>query len=253
MGPKPSKQTLYALLALASGLAACAGSSRDTVHRLEQESVATRAEVATLKNTMAALYDRERAMADRLLRAEEASARLRQEMDLLRQGQNHPGTGSDSLPGAVPVHLAARDTVPDRGDPALRETEPRSGSSRIEEVYRAGRSLFERHNYQQALAQFDQVILEAPFSEWADNAQYWKGECYCGLDKYRQAITEFTKVFAYPKTEKADAAQIKIARCYLALGEKDRALGAYRKLLDEYPQSDYIPLAKKEMQSLRGS
>ena len=96
------------------------------------------------------------------------------------------------------------------------------------------------------------MLAVAPFSEWSDNAQYWKGECYWGLGNYRQALTEFTKVFAFSKTEKADDAQLKIARCYLALGERNKALTALRKLLDEYPESEYMPAARKEMKYLGG-
>ena len=88
-------------------------------------------------------------------------------------------------------------------------------------------------------------------SEWADNAQYWTGECYYGLGKYRQALTAFTKVFAYRKTEKADDAQLKIARCYLGLDEKSKALSSFQKLLDEYPESEYLSKAQKEMQYLQ--
>ena len=92
----------------------------------------------------------------------------------------------------------------------------------------------------------------APYGSWADNAQYWKGECYYGMGKFDQGLTEFTKVFAYRKTEKADDAQLKIARCYLALGEKTSALRAFQQLVDEYPKSEYVGKAKKEISYLHG-
>jgi TolA-binding protein len=106
--------------------------------------------------------------------------------------------------------------------------------------------------YSRAIVEFDRLLAAAPFSEWSDNAQYWKGECYWGMGNYRQALTEFTKVFAFSKTEKADDAQLKIARCHLALGERNKALTAFRKLLDEYPESEYLPAARKEMKYLGG-
>lgn len=91
-----------------------------------------------------------------------------------------------------------------------------------------------------------------PYGSWADNAQYWKAECYYGLGKYAQARTEFTKVFAYRKTEKADDAQFKIARCNLALGDKTGALRVFQQLIDEYPKSEYADTAKKEISYLSG-
>ena len=54
------------------------------------------------------------------------------------------------------------------------------------------------------------------------------------------------------ETEKADDAQLKIARCYLALGEKTSALRAFQQLVDEYPKSEYVGTAKKEISYLRG-
>ena len=92
----------------------------------------------------------------------------------------------------------------------------------------------------------------APYSEWADNAQYWKGECYYGMGKYGQGLIEFAKIFAFSRTEKADDAQLKIARCHLALGEKQKALEAFRKLLEEYPESEYASTARGEIGHLQG-
>ena len=119
-------------------------------------------------------------------------------------------------------------------------------------IYQGALAEYRSHKYDRAIVEFDRLLQAAPFSEWSDNAQYWKGECYYGIGKYRLAMTEFTKVIAFRKTEKADDAQLKIARCHLALGERDRALAAFRKLLDEYPESEYLPAARKEMKYLGG-
>ena len=61
---------------------------------------------------------------------------------------------------------------------------------------------------------------------------------------------EFTKIFAFSRTEKADDAQLKIARCYLRLQEQDKAISAFRKLLNEYPNSEYVLRARKELKHL---
>jgi tol-pal system protein YbgF len=128
----------------------------------------------------------------------------------------------------------------------------RAKKSDVFKIYQGALSEYRHRKYDHALVEFDRLLATAPFSEWSDNAQYWKGECYYGIGKYRQALTEFTKVFAFQKTEKADDAQLKIARCHLAMGERDKALSAFRKLLDEYPESEYVPIARKEMKYLGG-
>ena len=71
-------------------------------------------------------------------------------------------------------------------------------------------------------------------------------------EEIRVALAEFTKVFAFAKTEKDDDAQVMIARCYKSLGESEEALSAYQKLREEYPESEYIPAARKEIERLRG-
>jgi len=106
--------------------------------------------------------------------------------------------------------------------------------------------------YRQAITKFSQFIWVNPDSDLSDNAQYWIGECYYGLNNYRQALAEFQKTFLYPNSNKADAAQLKIGYCYLELGEKTRALAEFKKLLSQYPDSEYVGKAKKMIAQLQG-
>ena len=119
-------------------------------------------------------------------------------------------------------------------------------------LYQNALAIYKQKQYKQAVAQFDRVLAAAPYGEWADNAQYWKGECYYGMGQFRQALTEFTKVFAFSKTEKADDAQLKVGRCYMALEELDQAISAFRKLLTEFAESEYVAVARKELKYLGG-
>ncbi len=72
------------------------------------------------------------------------------------------------------------------------------------------------------------------------------------MGRFRQALIEFTKVFSYSKTEKADDAQIQTARSHHALGDRDAALAAFQKLLDQHPSSEYVEDARKEINYLGG-
>jgi len=194
--------------------------------------------VATLRAAVEASYLRERDAAARIRQLEEENAALAQELLALRAQAAAP---------ALPPSTA---TAPaDDGGARERDAVP---AASVEVVYQQGLALFNARRYDEALAAFSRVLTEAPQSEWADNAQYWRGECFYGLQNHRQALIEFTKVFVYPETEKADDAQLKAARCYAALGEQERALSAYQKLLDEYPDSEYAAAARSEMRQLRG-
>ena len=52
-----------------------------------------------------------------------------------------------------------------------------------------------------ALAAFADIVERAPTHSLADNAQYWIGESYYGLGRYRQALAAFTRVHAFDPTE----------------------------------------------------
>ena len=227
--------TLVAALLLLS-LFACAG-QRQTANPDAAQSTEVREEIDALKRAIEASYDRERAMAERLRAAEEVNTDLRREV-----------TAQENRLGSFASRL---DTL---NRPAPTSSQPpvfSAGRFDAPSKYRAARESYNNRQYDRALGQFAEIVMMAPRSNLADNGQYWIGECYYGLVKFRQALTEFTKVFAYPNTEKSDDAQLKIARCYLALGEKESALLAFQKLMDEYPDSEYVEMARKEMTYLQ--
>ncbi len=228
-----TKRAKSALL-LALAFSACATPAQ-VDKRIDQWEAAQREEVEALKRAVESSYDRERSIADRLQQTEETNTKLRQEVDALKRQSNTQRTQIDS------IHISP---MPSRNAAA------RAKKSDVFKIYQGALSEYRHRKYDRALVEFDRLLAAAPFSEWSDNAQYWKGECYYGIGKYRQALTEFTKVFAFQKTEKADDAQLKIARCHLAMGERNKALSAFRKLLDEYPESEYVPAARKEMKYL---
>ena len=237
MRKKSKRRTLFSILFPILLLAGCASTNKEMGQRMDQWEIETREEVEALKRAVEASYDRERAMAERLRQTEEASAQMGQEMHVLREQSAAVRAQLDSL---QPSPLASGSG-----------TASGAGKFDVLKIYRVALDQYRNRQYQAALDQFATILDRAPYTEWADNAQYWKGECYYGLGKFRQALTEFTKVFAYQKTEKADDAQLKIARCYMDRGEKDKALEAFQKLLDEYPESEYVPRARKEIKYLQ--
>ena len=119
-------------------------------------------------------------------------------------------------------------------------------------VYARAREQHKERRFDEAVARFSHILERAPDSDLADNARYWIGEARYLQRRFRQALAEFTKVLAYPYTEKADDAQLMIARSYLALGESDQAMAAFRKLLENYPGSEYVGEAREELRKLEG-
>ena len=224
----------WALSGVTAALAACAGSGANS-SRTEASETDLKEEIEALKRAVEASYDRERAMAERLRVTEEQNVQVRSQL----------ARHDEQLLELAGRSVSTPEPTPTSGVSTAGRFDARNA---YDSAYRA----YGDRKYRTALGQFGEVVSRAPQNEWADNAQYWMGECYYGLFKFRQALSEFTKVFSHAKTEKADDAQLKIARCYLALGEKDRAVSAFQKLMDEYPKSEYVGTARKEMRYLEG-
>jgi tol-pal system protein YbgF len=221
---------------LVGGLVACAGKDlRQRMDRWEEESLSDREAV---RRAIEASFDRESDLSERLRQVEQDRDQLRAELGTLKAELNGLTALLDTMQQVPPQDPSPRRQRMVRNDVLAK--------------YRQGLDNYRSRRYSKALTHFDVVLAMAPFGAWADNAQYWKGECYYGMGKFDQSLTEFTKVFAYRKTEKADDAQLKIARCYLALGDKTNALRSFQQLVDEYPKSEYIGTAKKEISYLRG-
>ena len=234
-------------LVLALGLGACAAPpqiEQPPVQWEDAQPAEKNETLQALERAVAAAYEREQAMAERVRQLETSNAQLRQALRALQSQSRVLSARLDSLPRrALPPRVVASTSV----RATQTDTMANVSSSDAFNMYQGALSYYRNKQYDRALAGFDRLLQEAPMSEWADNAQFWKGECYYGLHKYQQALIEFTKVFAFSNTDKADDAQIKIARCHTALDERDRALAALRKLLDEYPDSEYVPTAREQI------
>ena len=246
---KNAMKSAKSALALALGLGACAAPpTEQSPVRWEEVQQEEKSEaLQALEHAVAAAYEREQAMAERMRQLEASNAQLRQALKALQSQSRILSARLDSLPRrTMPQRVAANTSGRATQTKATTDT----GKSDAFNMYQGALYYYRHEQYNRALVEFDRLLQEAPMSEWSDNAQYWKGECYYGLRKYQQALIEFTKVFAFNNTGKADDAQLKIARCHIALGEHDRALAALHKLLDEYPDSEYVPTAREKIKQL---
>lgn len=82
------------------------------------------------------------------------------------------------------------------------------------------------------------------------NCDYWLGESYFGLRQYTDAIKYFIKVLDSGFPEKKDDAQIMIAESQIRSGKIPDAKVSYQKLIEKFPESEYIPRARKMLQQL---
>jgi tol-pal system protein YbgF len=116
--------------------------------------------------------------------------------------------------------------------------------------YAEARNLYEQRRYSDAAALFQDILNENDKSSYADNCQYWIGECYYGMGKFEQAIAEFEKVFKFTRSNKSDAATLKLGLCYVRLNDRQQARSWFEQLLARYPNSPYGANAQKYLTKL---
>lgn len=120
------------------------------------------------------------------------------------------------------------------------------GEPRPSDLYRRAYSGFRDGRFGQAILDFEEFLRRYPGHEYADNAQYWIGECYYSQREFGEAVVEFGRVVErYPRDGKAPDALLKIGLAYQQLGEMEKAKAFWKRLVSEYPAADGAAQAKK--------
>lgn len=127
---------------------------------------------------------------------------------------------------------------------------PHAPSAEFRVRYQDALTEYKARNYKTAIQLFEELLRTDPNNTLSDNCQYWIGECYYGLEDYKQALVAFEKVFTFPETNKAADAQLKIGLCYLKLGDHERARQEFQRLIDNYPDSEYVEVARRYLSQL---
>jgi TolA-binding protein len=122
---------------------------------------------------------------------------------------------------------------------------PATISGDYDDAYNTALDLYRKHDYQQAIATFFELLQTNPRHQLADNCQYWIGECRYAQGKFYQAVVEFNKVFAYDAPDKQDDAQLMLGLAYLKLGEVNNARMEFDWLVSCYYSSEYVNTANR--------
>lgn len=173
----------------------------------------------------------------------------------------NPGEGGkNSAVAQGPETTASTRKAPEAGIPAAKSGEApktKNGASKASpnesQAYKKAFDLFYGGDYKTARKRFQELLDQAPQGAYADNSQYWIGECEFAQGRNNEALSAFAKVLDFAGSEKADDAQLKIGYTYLRLGDKKQAGEAFRKLLSLYPDSEYLERAKEELGKLPSS
>ena len=118
-----------------------------------------------------------------------------------------------------------------------------------DQLFAAAYGDYSRGNYDLALSEFRQYVETYPTSEMADNAQYWIGECFYGKKQFNEAIAEFDKVvLLFPKGDKVPGARFKKAMALLDLGQTEAGRAELLAITKAYPRSNEAVLARQQLE-----
>ncbi len=109
-------------------------------------------------------------------------------------------------------------------------------SQSTRDLYNRGVQMVQNHRYEDAIEFFRGRLAADQTSHYADNYQYWIGECYFRLGDFRRSIVEFDKVFTFPRNNKGEDSFLRIAQCHEELGETRLALDLYQRFIAEFPE-----------------
>ncbi len=149
----------------------------------------------------------------------------------------------------VPTPTAAKVQGPQ--DAALAKDQSAAQTARVDGDFREALQLIRQDQCPQAVPKLRDFIRKNPKSDFADNAQYWIGNCYYGQRDYNRAIIELNEVLLkYPKGDKVPPALLLLANAFADSGDKIDARLILQKLISDHPRSEEADRGRQMLQSL---
>lgn len=115
-------------------------------------------------------------------------------------------------------------------------------------LYRRSLEALHAGHHAAALAGFRTFLAQYPQHDYADNAQYWIGECYYDLSQFQGAAREFRRVVErYPRGNKVPDALLKLGFSELATGDRRDGRRVLESLRRSYPRHAASRLASERL------
>jgi tol-pal system protein YbgF len=152
-----------------------------------------------------------------------------------------PGSpGGPSAPG-VAGPSPATGTAPPAAVPAANVPPPR-------ELYSQAYTDYARGNYDLAIQGYQEYLRNYPDTDFADNAQYWIGECLYSKQKFPEAIAAWDELFQkFPASDKLPDAHLKKGLALERTARRREALREYRFVVDRYPNTEAARKARDKI------
>lgn len=118
------------------------------------------------------------------------------------------------------------------------------------EAYAAGLNKFNAMEYEESKKIFEDLLRRNPNHELASNCHYWIGENEHALGNYQDAIKAFDHVLEYNDSHKFDDALLMKGQIYIYLDQKGVASDTFQQLLQRFPDSEFVTLARRYLRIL---
>ena len=116
------------------------------------------------------------------------------------------------------------------------------------ELYRRSLEALRDGRHAEALAGFRRFVDVNPRHDYADNAQYWIGECFYDQHDFRAAAREFRRVVErYPRGNKVPDAMLKLGFALLASGSDAGGRAVLESLARAFPKDPAARLASERL------
>jgi len=170
-----------------------------------------------------------------------------------QQAEDAPDVDDPAPRPALRVLGAARPNGRWRGDDQVEQTYPTgdgasAGTSQgppsaldpqAKRAYDAALALVSAHKYDEALDSLAAFLMKWPDHPYADNAMYWRGECYFARGDYVHASEQFEGVLSrFPAGNKVPDAMLKLGICRQKLGDPNGAREVFVRLTQQFPRSE---------------
>ena len=146
---------------------------------------------------------------------------------------------------------ATRPPATDPGVVLFGET-PAASSGNTKAIYDNALRLYYDEKPREAIAEWTRARESDPTGDLADNADYWIGESYYKLEEFEPALAAFQRVFEYQGSNKYEDAQLKIGMTYRLMDRRTEAIAALRELIQKYPNSQHVALARQILAEIGG-
>jgi tol-pal system protein YbgF len=120
-----------------------------------------------------------------------------------------------------------------------------------QEIYNMAYADYLKGNFALAIDGFKIYLDNFSQSPFADNALYWIGECYFSQKEYEEAIARYNQlILNFPLGDKVPAAYLHKGISLMELDRNEEALSVFKLMVSKYPLEEETKIAQEKIKEL---